>query len=310
MRQLFYLSLLAARSFHNTKLVIMRTSNVGVRTMKLSSGRSIPIFGQGTWLMGEVSSKRNAELAALQRGLDLGLTLIDTAEMYGDGAAEELVGQAIEGRRKEVYLVSKVLPNHATRQGVIDACHRSLKRLKTDYLNLYLLHWRGEIPLDYTLEGFTYLKDQGYIIDYGVSNFDTDDMKEALKAPGGDGIVTNQVMYNLAHRGIEYDLVPFCRQHGIPIMAYSPLEHSPEDRKKMLEHPALNLVAGEHEATPAQVALAWLLHHKAIVIPKSGTPKHVEENRRALDITLTEKDLTRLNKAFPPPHKKVPLEAR
>ncbi len=288
----------------------MITSNAGIRTMMLPSGRSIPVFGQGTWLMGEILSKRNAELAALQRGLDLGLTLIDTAEMYGDGAAEELVGQAIEGRRKEVYLVSKVLPYHATSQGVIDACHRSLKRLKTDYLNLYLLHWRGEIPLDETLEGFTYLRDQGYIIDYGVSNFDTAYMKEAQKLPGGDGIVTDQVMYNLAHRGIEYDLVPLCRQRAIPIMAYSPLEHSPEDRRKMLEHPALNLVARAHEATPAQVALAWLLHQKVIVIPKSGTPKHVEENRHALDITLTEKDLTRLDQAFPPPHKKVPLAVR
>ncbi|MGZ3852263.1 MAG: aldo/keto reductase, partial [Flavisolibacter sp.] len=229
----------------------MRTSNVGIRTMRLPSGRPIPVYGQGTWLMGEILSKRNAELAALQRGLDLGITLIDTAEMYGDGAAEELVGQAIEGHRKEVYLVSKVLPYHATRQGVIDACHRSLKRLKTEYLNLYLLHWRGEIPLDHTLEGFTYLKDQGYIIDYGVSNFDTADMEEALKLPGGDGIVTDQVIYNLAHRGIEYDLVPLCRERAIPIMGYSPLEHSPEDRRKMLEHPALNLVAAAHEATPA-----------------------------------------------------------
>lgn len=310
MRQLFCLSLLAARSFYNTKRVNMKTSNVGIRTMKLPSGRSIPVFGQGTWLMGEISSKRNAELAALQRGLDLGLTLIDTAEMYGDGAAEELVGQAIEGRRKEVYLVSKVLPYHATSQGVIDACHQSLKRLKTDYLNLYLLHWRGDIPLDDTLEGFTYLKDQGYIIDYGVSNFDTADLKEALTLPGGDGIVTDQVLYNLAHRGIEYDLMPLCRQHAMPIMAYSPLEHSPEDRRKMLEHPALNLVAGAHQATPAQVALAWLLHKKVVVISKSGTAKHVEENHRALDITLTEKDLTRLDQAFPPPHKKVPLEVR
>jgi len=288
----------------------MKTSNVDIRTMRLPSGRSIPVFGQGTWLMGEILSKRNAELAALQRGLDLGLTLIDTAEMYGDGAAEELVGQAIEGRRKEVYLVSKVLPHHATRQGVIDACHRTLKRLKTDYLNLYLLHWRGEIPLDYTLEGFTYLKDQGYIIDYGVSNFDTADIKEALKLPGGDEIVTDQVMYNLAHRGIEYDLGPLCRQRAIPVMAYSPLEHLPEDRRKMLEHPALKLVAEAHEATPAQVALAWLLHQRVIVIPKAGTPKHVEENRRALDITLTEKDLSRLDQAFPPPNKKVPLEVR
>lgn len=288
----------------------MRTSNVGIRAIRLPSGRSIPVFGQGTWLMGEVLSQRNAELAALQRGLDLGLTLIDTAEMYGDGAAEELVGQAIEGHRKEVYLVSKVLPYHATSQGVIDACHRSLKRLKTDYLNLYLLHWRGEIPLDDTLEGFTYLRDQGYIIDYGVSNFDTADMMEALTLPGGDGIVADQVLYNLAHRGIEYDLVPLCHQHAIPLMAYSPLEHSPLDRRQMLEHPALTLVAGAHEATPAQVALAWLLHQQVIVIPKASTPKHVEENRRALDITLTEKDLTRLDQAFKPPHKKVPLEVR
>lgn len=288
----------------------MKTSNVGIRTTMLPSGRAIPVFGQGTWLMGEIASKRKAELAALETGLNLGLTLIDTAEMYGDGAAEELVGQAIESRRKEVYLVSKVLPNHATRQGVIDACHRSLKRLKTDYLNLYLLHWRGGIPLDDTLEGFTYLRDQGYIVDYGVSNFDTADMKEALNSTGSEGIVTDQVMYNLANRGIEYDLMPLCRQRAIPVMAYSPLEHSPEDRRKMLEHPALNLVAGAHEATPTQVALAWLLHQKVIVIPKSGTPKHVEENRRALDITLTENDLTTLDQAFPPPHKKVPLAIR
>lgn len=260
--------------------------------------------------MGEVASKRKAELAALQTGLDLGLTLIDTAEMYGDGAAEELVGQAIEGRRKEVYLVSKVVPSHATRQGVIDACHRSLKRLKTDYVNLYLLHWPGQIPLDDTLEGFTHLKEQGYILDYGVSNFDTADMKEALTLPGGDGIVTDQVLYNLAHRGIEYDLVPLCRQRAVPFMAYSPLEHSSEGRRKMLEHPALNLVAEAHEATSAQVALAWLLHQQVIVIPKSGTPKHVEENRRALDITLTDNDLARLNQAFPPPRKKLPLEIR
>src|SRR4029079_15430796 len=153
---------------------------------------------------------------------DLGLTLIDTAEMYGDGTAEELVGQAIEGRRKEVYLVSKVLPYHATRQGVIDACYRSLKRLKTDYLNLYLLHWRGDIPLDDTLEGFMYLRDKGYIIDYGVSNFDTAEMKEALKLPGGEGIVTDQVLYNLAHRGIEYDLGQLCHQRAIPLMDHSP----------------------------------------------------------------------------------------
>lgn len=288
----------------------MSTSNVGIRTTMLPSGNSIPVLGQGTWLMGEVSSKRNAEIAALETGLDLGLTLIDTAEMYGDGAAEELVGQAIESRRKEVYLVSKVLPNHGTRQGVIDACHQSLERLKTDYLNLYLLHWRGETPLDETLEGFTYLKDQGYIIDYGVSNFDTADIKEALNSPGGNGIVTDQVMYNLANRGIEYDLVPLCRQRAIPIMAYSPLEHSPEDRRNMLENPTINMLAEAHEATPAQLALAWLLHQQAIVIPKSGTPKHVEENCRALDITLTEKDLTTLNQAFPPPHKKVSLAIR
>lgn len=310
MGQLFHLSLLTTGLFYNIRKVNMSTLNAVIPTMKLPSGNSIPVFGQGTWLMGEILSKRNAELAALRTGMDLGLTLIDTAEMYGDGAAEELVGLAIEGRRKEVYLVSKVLPHHATRQGVIDACYRSLNRLKTDYLDLYLLHWPGQIPLDDTLDGFIYLKDQGYIIDYGVSNFNTSDMNEALTVPGGDGIATDQVMYNLAQRGIEYDLMPLCRQRAIPIMAYSPLEHSPEDRGKMLEHPVLNSVATAHEATTTQVALAWLLHQQIIVIPKAATPKHVEENRRALGITLTEDDLTALDQAFPPPHKKEPLAIR
>jgi diketogulonate reductase-like aldo/keto reductase len=277
---------------------------------KLPSGKPVPALGQGTWLMGEKSSGQHTEIAALQRGIDLGLTLIDTAEMYGNGASEELVGKAIEGRREEVYIVSKVLPSNATTSGVIEACHRSLKRLNTDYLNLYLLHWRGGVPLADTLKGFMQLKNKGDILDFGVSNFDTGDMKEVVSLTEGDEIVTNQVFYNLAHRGIEYDLARWCSERAISIMAYSPLEHSAQARRQMLEHPDLKAVAAEHHATPAQVALAWLLHQQVIVIPKAGTIRHVEENYGAIDMRLTKTDLKKLDHAFPPPGKKIPLEMR
>jgi diketogulonate reductase-like aldo/keto reductase len=282
-----------------------------MRTIGLPSGRLIPALGQGTWGMGEDHSKRQAEIAALRLGLDLGMTLIDTAEMYGEGGAEEVVGEAIAGRRAEVFLVSKVYPHNATQRGAIEACERSLLRLKSSYLDLYLLHWRGTVPLVETLAAFQVLKQAGRIRDYGVSNFDQLDMEEATALPGGDEIVTDQVLYNLRHRGIEWDLLPWCRERGIPIMAYSPIEHSPREQQGMLDHPRLRSVAARHHATPAQIALAWLLQQEdIIVIPKASHPAHVRENRAALDLKLTNEDRMELDRAFPPPRRKIPLAMR
>ncbi len=280
-----------------------------VRTTLLPSGRPIPVLGQGTWTMGEDPSRRHSEIAALRLGLDLGMTLIDTAEMYGEGAAEELVGEAIADRREGVFLVTKVYPHNATRRGAVEACARSLRRLKTNYIDLYLLHWRGDVPLTETLEAFQLLKEKGRIRDYGVSNFDVDDMEEASVGRGGDKIATDQVLYNLAHRGIEWDLIPWCRARRIPIMAYSPVGHRSAEQKRMLGHPNIRTIASRHDATPAQVALAWLLRQPDIVaIPKASRPEHVRENRAALEIELTAGDIKELDKAFPPPDRKIPLE--
>jgi diketogulonate reductase-like aldo/keto reductase len=287
-----------------------RKKDVARKTLPLPSGRPIPVLGQGTWLMGEDVKKRGIEMAALRLGLDLGMTLIDTAEMYGEGAAEELVGDAIADRRAEVFLVSKVLPHNATLNGTIAACDRSLRRLKTDYLDLYLLHWRGSVPLGQTLDAFQRLKQSGKIRDYGVSNFDVDDLEEAFQLSGGDEIATDQVLYNLKHRGIEWDLLPRCRDAGIPIMAYSPIEHSPRGQKGMLENPLLKSVAGRHDATPVQIALAWLLHQRVVVIPKASDPDHVRENAGAIKIALTETDMAAIDRAFLPPRKKIPLEVK
>jgi diketogulonate reductase-like aldo/keto reductase len=268
------------------------------------------VLGQGTWLMGEDLNKRGTEIMALRLGLDLGMTLIDTAEMYGGGAAEELVGEAIADRREEVFLVSTVYPHNATRDGTIAACARSLRRLKTDYLDLYLLHWRGSVPLAEILDAFQSLIRAGKIMDYGVSNFDVEDLDEAFALPGGAEIVTDQVLYNLKHRGIEFDLLPRCRAQNLPVMAYSPIEHSPRQQKGMLNQPALRLIASRHGATPAQVALAWLLRQQVVVIPKASDPEHVRENHGALNVMLTDEDLAGLDHAFPPPRKKIPLEVK
>ena len=254
--------------------------------------------------MGEKARRRQEEIAALQLGLDLGMTLIDTAEMYGDGEAEVLVGEAIAGRRDEVFIVSKVLPHNATRSGTIEACERSLKRLRTDTLDLYLLHWRGAPPLTETLQGFAALTRTGKIRHWGVSNFDVSDMEELWALSGGRDVATNQVLYNLTRRGIEFDLMPWCLKRRIPIMAYSPIEQG-----RMLNHPTLQQVAAFHQATPAQVALAWLLRQDGvIVIPKAATAAHMRENRKALEMRLTKEDLAALDKAFLPPTKKRPLE--
>jgi len=254
--------------------------------------------------MGEKASQRAAERAALRLGLDLGMTLVDTAEMYAEGGAEEVVGEAIAGRRAEVFLVSKVYPHNADRRGAVEACERSLRRLKTDYLDLYLLHWRGSVPLAETLEAFQSLRRSGKIRDYGVSNFDQEDMQEAIDLPGGRQIATDQVLYNLMHRGIEWDLLPSCRERGMPIMAYSPIEQG-----AMSGHPRLKSMAARHRVTPAQVALAWLLRMPDVVaIPKAGSLVHVRENRAALDLALDSEDVAELDRGFPPPRKKMPLD--
>lgn len=279
-------------------------STTPIRTTTLPSGEEIPVLGQGTWAMAEHPRRREDEIASLRLGLDLGMTLIDTAEMYGNGAAEELVSEAIAGRRAEVFLVSKVLPSHSTRSGTIAACERSLRRLGTDHLDLYLLHWRGNPPLEETLEGFTTLMNSGKIRYWGVSNFDPSDMQELVRIAGGAAVATNQVLYNLTRRGIEYDLLPWSRQRKIPIMAYSPIEQG-----RMLGHSELQRVATRHKATPAQIALAWLLRQDGLnAIPKASTPAHVRENRAALDLDLTEQDLAALDRAFPPPTRSQPLE--
>lgn len=275
-----------------------------VRTIALPSGEEIPALGQGTWHIGEDARRRHEEIAALRLGLDLGMSMIDTAEMYGDGASEELVGEAIAGRRDEVFLVSKVLPSHATRRGTIIACERSLRRLGTDRLDLYLLHWRGPTPLEETLEAFDALVRTGRIRTWGVSNFDVSDMEELVGIPGGPAVQTDQVLYNLQRRGIEWDLLPWCRARRIPIVAYSPIEQG-----RLLEHPTLRRVAHRHGVTPAQAALAWVLSRDGVcAIPKAGTPEHVRENRAALDIRLTKEDFTALDHAFPPPDGPRPLE--
>jgi diketogulonate reductase-like aldo/keto reductase len=254
--------------------------------------------------MGENARRRKDEVTALKLGLDLGMTLIDTAEMYGDGIAEEIVGEAIQGRRDEVFLVSKVLPQNASRAGTIAACERSLRRLGTDRLDLYLLHWPGRHPLKQTLAGFEALMEAGKIRAWGVSNFDVADMTELMALPGGDRVATNQVLYNLARRGIEHDLLPWLRARGIPIMAYSPIEQG-----RLLHDRSLVAVAARHEATPAQVALAWLLRQRdAMVIPKAGTLAHVREDRGALDLHLTAEDLAALDGAFPPPRSRKSLD--
>ena len=280
------------------------TSGKAVRTIKLPSGEEIPVLGQGTWYFAENPQRRNDEIAALRLGLDLGMSLIDTAEMYADGAAETLVGEAIAGRRDEAFLVSKVLPENATRHGTITACERSLRRLRTDRIDLYLLHWRGTIPLDETLAGFTALREAGKIRYWGVSNFDASDMKELAALPGGAYVATNQVLYNLTRRGIEWDLLPLCQESRIPIMAYSPIEQG-----RLLGHPELRKVAARHHATPTQVALAWVLRQEGVIaIPRTARPEHVRENRAALDLRLSNQDLAELDRAFPPPRRKRPLE--
>ena len=273
-------------------------------TVRLRSGETIPALGQGTWYLGDHAAKHRHEVAALRLGIELGMTLVDTAEMYGNGRAESLVGEAIRGMRDRVFIVSKVLPSNASRKGASRACESSLKRLRTDRIDLYLLHWASSHPLEETVRGFEDLHAAGKIRYWGVSNFDRREMEETFAIAGGAACVANQVLYNLSRRGIEHQLVPWCRKHGVAIMAYSPIEQG-----RLLGHRALKRVAERHEATPSQVGLAWILRQEGVVaIPKAGTSDHVRENRAALDLKLTAEDLADLDSAFPPPKGPTPLE--
>jgi len=271
----------------------------------LLSGTPVPRLGQGAWRIGESRRSRADELRALEVGIELGLTLIDTAEMYGNGGSEELVAEAIKGRRERVYVVSKVLPTNASRRGTIEACERSLARLRTDYVDLYLLHWRGGEALEDTLDAFSDLQRRGAIRHFGVSNFDSADLDEAWSLPHGTEIATNQVLYNLEERGIEWNLLPRCLERGVPIMAYSPLG---SDSARLRRHAALAKIAARHHATPSRIALAWLLRQTNVVaIPKAASEAHVRDNRAALDLTLSTDDLADLDRSFPPPTAAEPL---
>ncbi len=277
-----------------------------MRTVRLRSGEQVAAVGQGTWYMGDRKSEAAREVAALQLGIDLGMTLIDTAEMYADGGAERIVAQAVAGRREKVFIVSKVYPHNASRAGVRIACERSLKRLNTDRIDLYLLHWRGGHPLAETVTAFEGLRQAGKIRHWGVSNLDVADMEEITGTSGGGNCAANQVLYHPNSRGIEYDLLPWCEKRGVAIMAYSPLGHT---TSRLLRSPALVGVARRHGVTPAQVALAWGLRHPNIIsIPKASDPAHVRENAAAIDVVLTEQDISEVDAAHGPPGRKQPLD--
>ena len=275
-----------------------------MKTVRLPSGEQVPAFGIGTWRIGDDARTRAEEIATLRLALDLGARLIDTAEMYGEGRAESLIAEAIRGRRDEAFIVSKVYPHNASRKGAVAACDRSLKRLATDRIDLYLLHWRGTIPLAETMEAFMALRDAGKIRHFGVSNLDVEDMQELWTVPGGSGIATNQVLYNLSRRGAEWALLPWLRKHRVPVMAYSPVEQG-----RLLNDRKLSEFARSHRMTPAQAALAWLLaKDDVIVIPKTGSRERLKENLAALERPLTQQQLAELDRLFPPPKEPSSLE--
>lgn len=272
-------------------------------------GILLPAVGQGTWFMGEQPAEQPREIAALQAGLDAGLTLIDTAEMYAEGGAEKVVGMALQGRRDRAFLVSKFYPWHASATEAIEACERSLKRLQTDYLDLYLLHWRGNVPLEETLLAMQTLQQQGKIGRWGVSNFDVEDLHELWQEAGGDGCATNQVLYHLASRGIEYDLLPECQQRSLPVMAYCPLAQAGKLRHQLLTHPLLQEIAQQKGISVAQLLLAWVIRKEGVMaIPKASSTAHVKENALAMQVTLSSEELALINQTFPPPTGKQPLD--
>jgi diketogulonate reductase-like aldo/keto reductase len=270
----------------------------------LPGGETVPALGQGTWQMAETASRRKQEIEALRLGVELGMTLIDTAEMYGEGAAEELVAEALAGQRDRLFIVSKVYPHNASRQGVVQACERSLKRLKTDRLDLYLLHWRGSVPLEETVAGFEELLRSGKVRHWGVSNLDLDDMEELFQVPGGETCAANQVLYNVTRRGPEFDLIPWMAAHRMPLMAYSPIEQGRLPRSGVLQR-----IGQNHGASPFQIALAWLLQKPDVIaIPKTSSADHVRDNHRALEIRLSPEELDAIDAEFPPPRRKRSLE--
>ena len=279
-----------------------------MKTVQLPDRTRVPVLGQGTWRMGENKSAHEDEVAALRLGIDLGMTLVDTAEMYGEGCAEKVVADAIEGQRERVFIVTKVYPHNASRSELPKACERSLKRLRIDTIDLYLLHWRGDVPLGETVEAFEKLRAAGKIERWGVSNFDVDDMKELFGIKSGGNCSANQVLYNLENREIEFDLLPLLTDHQSPItclvMAYSPVGHG----RGLLENKALQRIAKRHDATSAQIALAWVLRQPGVIaIPKSSNEKHVRENARSTEIKMTKDDLAELDREFPPPETKQEL---
>ncbi|WP_409160125.1 aldo/keto reductase [Pectobacterium sp. B2J-2] len=279
------------------------------KTIRFPDNTRVPAIGQGTWYMGEDARMKAQEVAALQAGIDLGLTLIDTAEMYADGRAEDVVGEAIRGRRDRVYLVSKVYPHNAGGEKAIQACERSLNRLQTERIDLYLLHWRGGIPLVDTIAAMERLQQAGKIGQWGVSNLDLEDMQELWSLSGGQRCMTNQVLYHLASRGIEFDLLPWCQQQQLPVMAYCPLAQAGRLREGLFSHPVVNRIAREHRITPAQLLLAWAIRQPGVIaIPKASSVKHVQENAQALDVVLSEVDIGQLDQAFPPPTRKQHLD--
>ena len=270
----------------------------------LSAGEMVPVLGQGTWQMAESANRRAQEIQALRLGVELGMTLIDTAEMYGEGAAEELVAEALADRRERIFLVSKVYPHNASRRGVVQACERSLKRLRTDRLDLYLLHWRGSVPLEDTVAGLEELRRSGKVRHWGVSNFDGEDMEELLQLPGGENCATNQVLYNVSRRGPEFELIPWMAARGMPLMAYSPIEQG-----RLPRSGALQAIGQKHGAGAFQIALAWLLQKPGVIaIPKASSADHVRSNHHALQIQLSPEDLQAIDAEFPPPRRKRPLE--
>jgi len=278
-------------------------------TLSFAGQTNLPVIGQGTWYMGENLAQRTAEIAALQAGLECGLRLIDTAEMYADGGAETIVGKALQGRRDQALLVSKVYPWNAGEPDAIEACERSLRRLQTDYLDLYLLHWRGNIPLEETIRAMERLQQQGKIRYWGVSNFDSDDMAALWEEEGGEKCATNQVLYHLASRGIEVELLPQCQQRNLPVMAYCPLAQAGRLRESLFTDTRLSQVAQQKGISVAQLMLAWVIRQPGVIaIPKAGSISHVKENAAALEVVLTDDDLRLIDSAWPAPQHKVPLD--
>ncbi|ALC80471.1 MULTISPECIES: aldo/keto reductase [Bacillus] len=292
----------------NDKKIALR-NKLENRNVTLPDGTCLPAIGQGTWYMGEDPKKKQEEIKALKLGLDLGMKLIDTAEMYGQGNSERVVGEAIKENRDDVFLVSKVYPQKSGLGNISAACENSLNRLGTDHLDLYLLHWRGSVPLEETIEGMERLKKEGKILRWGVSNFDTADMEELWNTKGGRNCATNQVLYHLGSRGIDFDLLPWHKDHKIPIMAYSPLAQGGSLRKQLLSDDNVNKIAEKYNVSPLQIALAWTIRsNHVIAIPKAVQEQHVYQNAEAVSVELTQEDLNRIDEAFPEPRKKMPLD--